>query len=101
MTHVVVIVKDGSSYTVVNGRMIVKPEDTVRLHNYAGAKAEIKFEGTNPFGKDLGLEFELPDGETIGRENLELGYYPYAVTLVLESGKESAQASRPIIIVYP
>ena len=93
MANIIVIVKDKSDYKVANGRLIVKAGETVYIHNYAGDTAFIKFDNVNPFDEKLKIEH----GEIKTKDNIEAGYYPYTVTV---NGQE-AQASKPIIIVYP
>lgn len=91
--HVAVVFKDDNDYIVAPGRLVIREGDTVSIYNLTDSDANVEFFDGNPFGED----FTLHSGNWQSAENVVPGVYAYEVIV----GSVKAQASRPVIIVYP
>lgn len=99
--HIVAIVADEGSYTIVDGQLLVKEGEKVTFLNLTRETLIISFSNENPFEEEVG---EINPGEDNKvtrkvRKGINPGIYPYAI--YGEDGKEEeAHASRPRVIVY-
>ena len=101
MEHKVVIFKYGEDYKIAGGQVAVKKGDTVEFCNSTGAPVEV---AADKVQTELG-KFELKHGRMLSKTLDVPGWYEYTVTVtVIEDKKEkkfNAEASKPIVIVYP
>ena len=101
MVHRVVIFKHGQNFKVIGGQLAVKMGDSVEFYNSTGAGADVSFDDK----KLPGGNFALKNGNKHRTKVDKKGWYPYTVTVKVVIGKKEkkhkAEASKPIVIVYP
>lgn len=101
MEHKVVIFRHDKEYKIVGGQLAVKKGDVVQFYNSAGYPADIQGDTED----SLIGKFQLEDGNMHPITMETEGWYPYTVTVAAIEDQEEhsyeAQASKPIVIVYP
>ena len=101
MVHRVVIFKHGQNFKVIGGQLAVKMGDSVEFYNSTGFHANVSFDEKKLPRGDFALENGKMESKTPDTE----GWYPYTVNVKVVEGKKEqkheAEASKPIVIVYP
>lgn len=100
--HIVAIVADDGSYTIVDGQLLAKEGEKVTFLNLTTETLTIRFSNRNPFEEEVGKIKSGVVNEVPMRiqEGVNPGIYPY--TIHGDDGKEykEAHASMPRVIVY-
>ncbi len=97
MEYKVVIYKHGGNYWLAGGQLAIKKKDTVHFYNSTEHTATITGDTVESDGWPSKAPIDLAPDQT-GDVKFEMdGWFPYTVTV---DGQE-AQASKPIVIVYP
>ncbi|UCG60836.1 MAG: hypothetical protein JSV52_10945 [Candidatus Zixiibacteriota bacterium] len=93
MEYKVVIYQHGGKYWLAGGQLAIKKKDAVHFYNSTAHPAEVKGDKVWPDTKPLNIGSNGDGKVTFDDE----GWFPYTVKI---DGQE-AEASKPIVIVYP